>query len=43
MEKLEHLALMLNRRTKGKKHENFVIYKRIATEIKIKELFPDNN
>lgn len=33
MEKIEHLALMLNRRTAGKKYENFVInaiYARIA-------------
>lgn len=39
MEKLEHLALMLNRRTKGKKYENFVINS-IYTKIANPDLIP---
>lgn len=39
MEKLEHLALMLNRRTKGKKYENFVINS-IYTKISNPDLIP---
>ena len=39
MEKLEHLALMLNKRTKGKKYENFIINS-IYTKIMNPELIP---
>lgn len=39
MEKLEHLALMLNKRTKGKKYENFVINS-IYTKIANPDLIP---
>ena len=39
MEKLEHLALMLNKRTKGKKYENFVVNS-IYTKISNPDLIP---
>lgn len=39
MEKLEHLSIMLNRRTKGKKYENFIINS-IYTKISNPELIP---
>lgn len=40
MDKLEHLALMLNQRTNGKKYENFVI-NAIYTKIANLELIPE--
>lgn len=39
MNKLEHLAIMLNRRTRGKKYENFVINS-IYTKLSNSELIP---
>ncbi|GAB6091742.1 AbaSI family restriction endonuclease [Spirochaeta dissipatitropha] len=39
MEKLEHLSIMLNRRTKGKKYENFIINS-IYAKISNPELIP---
>lgn len=39
MEKLDHLSIMLNRRTTGKKYENFVINS-IYTKLSNPDLIP---